>query len=180
MTTIYSLPQFSKILASSSQELGPDSTDTVRKRESGMKRESLNTPIQSLLVQSRSGMLNHTGGTYSHNCTVDDPRVSIAELNLGKFLDPLEFESWKLKFRTEVCLTMHWIKEVEIAKPIEDLVTSRSIVERTDFPDFDMLDAMIASELFPHADTLPKESKCRRAARSKIRPILTRETKLLT
>ena len=40
---------------------------------------------------------------------------------------------------------MHWIKEVEIAKSIDDLMTSRPIVEGTDFPDFDMLGAMIAS-----------------------------------
>ena len=43
--------------------------------------------------------------------------------------------------------TMHWIKEVEIAKSIDELVTSGSIVERNDFPDYDMLDAMIASAL---------------------------------
>ena len=44
-------------------------------------------------------------------------------------------------------MIVHWIKEVEIAKSIEELLTSRSTVERTDFPDFDMLDAMIASAL---------------------------------
>ena len=42
---------------------------------------------------------------------------------------------------------MQWIKEVETAKSIDELMTSRSIVERTDFPDYDMLDAMIASAL---------------------------------
>ena len=42
---------------------------------------------------------------------------------------------------------MQWIKEVEIAKSIGELVTSRSIVEGSDFPDYDMLDAMIASAL---------------------------------
>ena len=42
---------------------------------------------------------------------------------------------------------MHWIKEVETAKSIDDLLTSRSITGRTDFPDFDILDAMIASAL---------------------------------
>ena len=42
---------------------------------------------------------------------------------------------------------MHWIKEVERAKSIDKLVTSRSIVVRTDFPDYDMFDAMIASAL---------------------------------
>ena len=75
-------------------------------------------------------------------------------MNLGKFPDSVEFRSWQVNFKTEVCLrtadpqiTMHWIKEVEIAKSIGELVTSRSIVERTDFPDFNMLDAMIASAL---------------------------------
>ena len=36
---------------------------------------------------------------------------------------------------------------VEIAKSVDELVTSRSIVGRTDFPHFVMLDAMIASAL---------------------------------
>ena len=42
---------------------------------------------------------------------------------------------------------MHRINEVEIAKSIDELVTSRSIVVRTDFLDYDMLEAMIASAL---------------------------------
>ena len=37
----------SKILASSSQLVRPDTTETTRKRDSEMKRESLNTPIPS-------------------------------------------------------------------------------------------------------------------------------------
>ena len=175
----------SKNLASSSQLLGPDTADTARKRENGMKRESLNTPIQSPHFQSRSGMLNHTGGTYSHNGMVDYPRASIAELNLGKLPVPMEFQGWKTNFRTESCLktadpqvTMHWIKEVEIAKSIDELKTSRSIVGRTEFPDFDMHDAMLASALkkILITRTLPKKRKCRRAASSKIRPVLTRNT----
>ena len=42
---------------------------------------------------------------------------------------------------------MHRIKEVETEKSIDDLITSRSITGRTDFSDYDMLDAMIASAL---------------------------------
>ena len=42
---------------------------------------------------------------------------------------------------------MHWIKEVEIAKSIDELVTSRSIVGRNDFSDYDMLDAITAYAL---------------------------------
>ena len=99
-------------------------------------------------------MLNHTGGTYSHSGMMDNPRIPFTELNLGTFPDSMEFQSWKVNFRTEVCprtadphITMHWIKEVEIAKSIDELLTWRSIVERTDVPDFDVLDAMIASAL---------------------------------
>ena len=117
---------------------------------------------------------------------MDYPRILIAEQNLGNFLDPMEFQSWKVNLRTEVCLrtadpqiTMLWIKEVEIAQSIEELMTSQSITERQDFRDYDMLDAMIASALKKaslHAVTFPKKSKCRRAASSETRPIPSRKT----
>ena len=42
---------------------------------------------------------------------------------------------------------MHWIKEVKKVKAVDDLLTSRSITGRTDFPNHDLLDAMIASAL---------------------------------
>ena len=69
----------SKNLASSSQGLRPDVAETARRE---MKRESLNTSIQSPHFQSRSGMLNHTGGTYSHGCMMDYPRIPVTEWNL--------------------------------------------------------------------------------------------------
>ena len=50
-----------------------------------MKRESLNTSIQSPHFQSRSGMLNHTGGTYSLNSMMVYPRVPITEWILEQF-----------------------------------------------------------------------------------------------
>ena len=119
-----------------------------------MKRESLNTPIQSLHFQSRSGILDHTGGTSFHVGMMDYPSVPIAEWNLGKCHDSVELQSWKLNFRTEVCMrtaepqvTMLWITEVEVAKSIDELVTSRSITGEHNFLDFDMIDAMIASAL---------------------------------
>ena len=64
---------------------------------------------------------------------MDHPRIPFTEWNLGNFPDSMDFQSWKINFRTEVCLrtddpevTMLWIKEVEIAKSIDELVTSRS------------------------------------------------------
>ena len=54
---------------------------------------------------------------------MDDPKFPISEMHLGKFPDSLEFQSWEVNFKTEVSaksafphITMHWIKEVEIAK----------------------------------------------------------------
>ena len=85
---------------------------------------------------------------------MDYPRVPFTEWNLGKFPGSMEFQSWKLHFRTEVCMrtaelqvTMLWIKEVEVAKSIDELITSRSISGQHDFLDFDVPDGMIASAL---------------------------------
>ena len=64
----------------------------------------------------------------------------------------MEIQSCKANFKTEVRsesadshITMQWIKEVEIVKSIDDVMTSRSITGRTDFSDYDVLDTMIAS-----------------------------------
>ena len=77
-----------------------------------------------------------------------------SELHLGKFPDSMEFQSWNVNFKTEVCsktadpqITMHWIYEVQMAKSIGKLLTSRSIVGRNDFAHDDILDATIASAL---------------------------------
>ena len=116
-------------LASSSLDMRPDVSKTARR---DTKRESFES--QSPHFQRRSGIVDHTGGTYSHVGLMDYPRFLIIDWNLGIFLDFMEFQSWKLNFRTEVCVrtaepqvTMLWIKEVEVAKSIDELITSRSI-----------------------------------------------------
>ena len=55
------------------------------------------------------------------------PRFPISELHLAKFPDSMEFESWKVNFKTEVCaktanpqITMSWITEVEKGKSIDE------------------------------------------------------------
>ena len=65
---------------------------------------------------------------------MDYPRVPFTEWNLGDFTDSVDFQSWKFNCRTEVCMrtaerqvTMLGIKEVEVAKSIDEFVTSRSI-----------------------------------------------------
>ena len=78
--------------------------EAARKKYSEMKWESLNTSVPSPRFQSRRAMLNHTGGTYSHNGVMDYPRIPFSKWNLGKFPDSVECQSWKVNFRTEVCL----------------------------------------------------------------------------
>ena len=85
---------------------------------------------------------------------MDYPRHAISELHLGKFTDSFELQSLNVNFKTGICansvlpqVTMHWVKELEIAKRIDDLVTSQSITGRRDFTHYDMFDTMIASAL---------------------------------
>ena len=85
---------------------------------------------------------------------MDYTRFAISEMHLWKFPDSIEFSGGKVNFKTEVCAksaflhtTLHWIKEVETAKSKNEPMTSRWIVGRRDFLDYDMLDAMIASAL---------------------------------
>ena len=123
----------SKNLASSSRRLTPDISGNTTVPEREMRREPQN-------------------GTYSHDGLMECTRYLFSEMHPGKFPDSMEFQSRKVNFKTEVCsetadphLTMHWIKEVERAKSIDEHMTSRSIVGRRDFADHDMLDAKIAS-----------------------------------
>ena len=60
----------------------------------------MNTSVQSPHFQSRSGMLDHTGGTCSHGGMMDHPRIPLAEWNLGEFPDSMELQSWKVNFNS--------------------------------------------------------------------------------
>ena len=177
-------------MASSSQELRPDIPGKTKQPVSATRREQQNSSTRVPRFKREGGLLlNHTGGTYSHGGMIDYTKVPISERHLGKFPDSVEFQSWKVNFKTEICsksadphVTVHWIKEDEKAKSSDELVTSRSILGRKYFPDYDMLDAMTASALTKLLDKnihFRPKSKCRRAARSKIRPILTRKTNCL-
>ena len=98
---------------------------------------------------------------------MEDPRNQISELHFGKFPDSDDFQCWRVNVKTEVCvntpfpqITMSWINEVEMAKSVDDLLTSQPI-EGRDFHDFEMFDARIASALRKIIfNTSFKESQC--------------------
>ena len=156
----------SKNLASSSSNLGPRNSMEHGK---GVRRDPQSSSTPTPRFDQGLGTLNSlylVGGTYSQFGVMDYPRYPISELHLGKFTDSFEFQSWNVYFKTEKCansvlpqVTMHWVKELEIAKPTDDLVTSPSITGRRDFTDYDRLDTMIASALqkLP-TRALPKKS----------------------
>ena len=108
---------FQMNLASSSHELRPDILGSTKQREREMRREPQNLSVLVPHFQSAGGILNHTGGTCSHSGMIDYPRFPIWELRLGVFPCSMEFQSWTVNFKTEVCsksadlhLTMHSIK----------------------------------------------------------------------
>ena len=92
-------------------------------------------------------------GRFSKNSAADQQRLQISDLHFDKFPNPATFACWKIRFQTEVCTCSQfpteavlWIKEVEIVESVDDLKSSRSI-RGTHGPDFEVLDAKIASAL---------------------------------
>ena len=80
-------------------------------------------------------------------------RLQISDLHFDKFPTPATFACWKIRFKTEVCTCSQFpteamlsIKEVELVDSVDDLNSSCS-VRGMHFPNFEMLDARIASAL---------------------------------
>ena len=97
---------------------------------------------------------NHAAGIGT--CTQSGmtiPSCLSSEMPLGKFPDHAEFQISIVNFRTEVCskaknltLALQWIKEIEAAKSLDDLITPKSITGK-DFLDYEKLDLMMAAAL---------------------------------
>ena len=116
------------------------------------------TPNTALDPRCQSGpsarnSFNHCEGRFSKNYGADQQRLQISDLNFDKFHNPATFACWKIRFKTEVCTcsqflteAMLWIKEVEMVESVDDLKSSCSI-RGTQTPDFEALDAKIASAL---------------------------------
>ena len=84
---------------------------------------------------------------------MENPRNQILDLHFDKFPDTSDFQYLHINFKTEVCscsgcrtVSMLWIKEQEVAKSVDDLMTLQSI-EGHQLLDFEMLDASLASAL---------------------------------
>ena len=113
-------------------------------------------PDSDLRCQSGPSAKNSvlfSGGDFSKNYGADQQRLQISDLHFDKFPTPATFLCWKIRFKTEVCTcsqfpteAMQWIKEVELADSVDELRSSSSI-RSIPMPDFEVLDARIASAL---------------------------------
>ena len=87
------------------------------------------------------------------NCMVGQQTQQLSELQFDKFPDPQSFLVGKIRFKNQVTTcsdfpsdAMLWIKEVEMVDSVDELKSLRSICGKN-FPNFEMLDAKIASAL---------------------------------
>ena len=111
---------------------------------------------QDQRCQSRPSAKNSvipSEGDPSNNYGVDQQRLQISDLHFDKFPTPATFACWKIRFKTEVCTcsqfptgAMQWIKEVEMVDSVDDF-TSSSSIRGISMPNFEVLDARIASAL---------------------------------
>ena len=114
------------------------------------------TPAQDQRCQSgpsARNSFNPSEGRFSKNYGADQQRLQISDPPFDKFTTSATFACWRIRFKTEVCTcsqfpteAMLWIKEVEMVESVDDLKSSCSI-RRIRMPDFDVLDAKIASAL---------------------------------
>ena len=79
-----------------------------------------------------------SGGDSSKNYGADQQRLQISDLHFDKFPTPAIFACWKIRFKTE--------KEVELVDSVDELRSSSSI-RGISMPNFEVLDARIASAL---------------------------------
>ena len=139
------------------QELNPWGT-TIEEPLHMSTAEKSERPEQNQDLRCQSGpsaknSFIFSGGESSKNYGADQQRLQISDLHFDKFPTPATFACWKIRFKTEVCTcsqfpteAMQWIREVELVDSVDDLMSSSSI-RGIQMPNFEVLDARIASAL---------------------------------
>ena len=127
----------------------PLHSSTVQKSE--MQKQDQDLRCQS--GPSAKNSVIFSGGDSSKNYGADQQRLQISDLILTNSPTAATFACWKIRFKTEVCTcsqfpseAMHWIKEVEMVDSVDNLKSSSSI-RGISMPNFEVLDARIASAL---------------------------------
>ena len=113
--------------------------------------ESQCRDVQGDLSRKVKNELGAQPAEIPHNSMAVQQILQISELQFNKFTTPSSFLYWKIRFKTQVssCADFPseaklWIKEVEMVDSVNEFKSSCSI-QGNDFPNFEMLDARIAS-----------------------------------
>ena len=139
------------------QELNPWSSGISEPIHSSTAQKNENrTPVQDQRCQSGTSAKDSvipSEGDSSKNYGADQQRLQISDLHFGKLPTVVTFACWKIRFKTEVCTcsqfhteAVHWTKEVKMVDSVDDLKSSSS-VRGIQMPNFEVLDARIASAL---------------------------------
>ena len=141
--------------------LGIQRREGIEKSGSEESLQSIPLPCLSTRAKEKSldhrnclkSVTHHAAGIRTFSKCMTIPSYPSSEMHLGKFPDHTEFQSWIVNFRTEVCskaknptLALQWIKEIEVAQSLDDLITLKSMTGK-DFPDYEELDLMTAAAL---------------------------------
>ena len=117
------------------------------------ERPEQNQDLRFQFGPSAKNSVIFSGGDSSKNYGADQQRLQISDLQFDKFPTPAAFACWKIRFKTDVCTcsqfpteAMQWIKEVELVDSVDELRSSSSI-RGISMPNFEVLDARIASAL---------------------------------
>ena len=127
----------------------PLHSSTVEKSE----RQKQDQDLRCQSGPSAKDSVIFSGGDSSKNYGADQQRLQILDLHFDKFLTPVTFVCWKIRFKTEVCICSQfpteavlWIKEVEMIDSVDESRSSSS-TRGIPMPNFEVLDARIASAL---------------------------------
>ena len=127
----------------------PLHTSTAEKSE----RPEQNRDLRCQSGPSAKDSVIFSGGDSSKNYGADQQQLQVSDLHFDKFPTPATFACWKMRFKTEVCTcsqfpteAMQWIKEVELVDSVDEIRSSSS-TRGISMPNFEVLDARIASAL---------------------------------
>ena len=108
-------------MASASLEPVSVSTAKLAERANEFERDPQNFAIPAPRFArkfSTSNLPSQVEGAYPQNCMVEFPGSQVSELHFDKFPLPPTLQSWKTKFKTEVCScsgcptgAMLWVKK---------------------------------------------------------------------
>ena len=95
-------------------------------------------------------MISFSPAEVPQNSMTVQQKLQISELHFDKIPTPSSFSWWKIGFKTQVIScsdfpsqALFLIKEVDVVDSVDELKSSRSVSGK--FPNFEMLDAKIAS-----------------------------------